>query len=261
MEISSPQNPKIKAAVKLRSSARERRETGLFVLEGAREIARALACRYEVHEVFVCTELLSSEASQVLKTMDHQPMDVTNHVYEKIAVREEKDGIVVVMQAKKHALADLTLSSKPFILAIEGVENPGNVGALLRTADGAGVDAVCLVETPGDVYNPHTIRASIGTVFSVPIAVCEREEFSRFCKEHTLTLFGAALDPHALSPYKADFTVPCAIILGNEANGLHPDTHAACDTLIQLPMRGIADSLNVSVTGGILAYEVYRQRQ
>ena len=263
MQIDSTKNPRIKALTKLWESGTERRARNLFIVEGARELSRALASGYRAEEAYVQRDLLSAEVQGIVDQVQKggaQIIDVSSAVFKKIAVREERDGIVCVLQMKTHRLADLTLPDTPLLLAAENVENPGNVGALLRTADGAGVDAFVLIDYSGDLYNPHTIRASIGTVFSVPTALCTAEEWTAFCKQKNMRTIGASLDLRAQSIFKTDFSGSTAIVLGSEAEGLTPILMDACDSLVMIPMHGIADSLNVSVAGAVILYEAVRQR-
>lgn len=264
MKITSLTNPRVKAVSKLWASGRARREQQLFVVEGGREIMRALACGYRLTELFV--QLRISDTEQRAKIMAEASrqgvaiFEITQTIYDKIAVREATDGVVAVMQMKSHHLVDTTIPAQPLILAAQAIVNPGNIGAMLRSADAVGVDVVWLLDYAGDIYNPHTIRASIGTVFSVPVVMTDTASFITYCQGATIKIYGAALHPKAQSALGTDFTEGCAIAVGTEATGIDGQLTAACDALIQLPMVGVADSLNVSIASAVLLYEAYRQR-
>ena len=264
LRISSAQNPKLKAAVAL-NKQRERALTGQFLIEGAREIERALVCGYEVTQAFFCSEAMSPEGYAVIgalrgKLLAPLFIEVGPDAYARLAMREGSDGVVVVAKQKTPTLSSLLLGRAPLILALEAVEKPGNLGALLRTADGAGVDAVVVLEPMVDAYNPNVIRASLGTVFKLPVVSASGREFSEFCKRGQLTVFAAALANSAINYNNADFRGGSVILLGSEADGLSSNAVAAADQVIKIPMLGIADSLNVSAAGAILLYEARRQR-
>lgn len=264
LRISSAQNPKLKAAIAL-GRQRERNETGLFLIEGAREIERALTAGYEVKQAFYCSEVMSPEGYSLLgalrsKLMAPVFLEVGPEAFAKLAMREGSDGVAVVAKQKLHSLQNLHLGVAPLLLALESVEKPGNLGALLRTADGAGVDAVVVLEPTVDIYNSNVIRASLGTVFKVPVVSSSGREFLEFCKRSRLTVFAAALTERAVDYTKADFRSGSVVLLGSEAHGLSSELIAGADHIIKIPMLGIADSLNVAAAGAVLLYEARRQR-
>lgn len=264
LRISSRQNPKIKAAVAL-GKHRERQETGLFLVEGAREIERALACGYEVTQAFYCPEAMSPEGYSLIgalrtKLLGPMYLEVDAEVFAKLAMREGSDGVAVVAKQKPHVLSGLRLGPSPLVLALEAVEKPGNLGALLRTADGAGVDAVIVLEHGVDVYNPNVIRSSLGTVFKVPVVVSSASDFVEFCRRGGIRISAAALSDRAVDYASVDYGGGAALLLGSEAHGLSSALIAAADHIVKIPMLGIADSLNVAAAGAVLLYEARRQR-
>lgn len=263
LAISSLKNPRVKAAIGL-SKSKARRETGLFTVEGAREIERALQSAYELEELFVCSKALSDDALGIVQKVEAagkaELYDVSPPVFAKMAMREDSDGLVAVMKQKRRELATLKLGKSPLILAAQGIEKPGNLGALLRSADGAGVDLVVLLDETLDLYHAHAIRASLGTAFSVPVVEATSEEFRAFCKKVGVKTFAAALSPRAVGHTDVAYKGGAAIVLGAEAGGLTGDWLEEADHVVKIPMRGIADSLNVSTAGAVLLYEAVRQR-
>lgn len=264
-KLTSRQNPRLKAAAAL-SRHRERASSGLFLLEGAREIAKALARGYQVLDCFYCTELISPKAYAILGELRAGISSIRFHevgtdAFARIAVREGSDGLVLIAKQKPHGPESLALTSKSLVLAVEAIEKPGNLGALLRTADGAGFDAVIVLGEQFDLYSPHVIRSSLGTVFSLNIATIDVGSLRGLAKEHQLKVFAAALADGAKDFASADFTQGAIILLGSEAEGLSPEALAAADDKIIIPMCGSADSLNVGAAGAVLMYEARRQRR
>ena len=230
---------------------KNRREKGLFVVEGQREIEHCIACGYEITELFVIDSL--GYSGGIPATV------VTPQVYEKMAYRERTEGIIAVAKCKEHRLDDLHLKEKPLVVVIESVEKPGNLGAILRTAEAAGVDAVMVCDPLTDLYNPNLIRASIGGVFSVPVAVCNSKDCIAFLKAHKIRILTAQLQD-SYDYYDYDMHEATAIVMGTESTGLTQQWREAADAHIRIPMLGRLDSLNVSVSAAILMYEAVRQR-
>lgn len=258
--ITSLQNPKIKNIVKL-SKSRERKEQHLFILEGAREMSLALAAGYRIDSVFVCPELFAkTDYPDVLDNIPENILfEVTLAVFEKIAYREGSDGLLVLAEPKNHGLENLSLSDNPFIIVLEAVEKPGNLGAILRTADAAQADAVIVCDPATDLYNPNAIRSSVGCLFTVKTAVCTSRDALDFLRAKNIKSFAAELQ--ASQWYQdMDFTQPSAIVMGTEADGLTDFWLNSADARIKIPMRGKIDSLNVSVSTAILTFEAMRQR-
>lgn len=259
-KISSPQNPKIKNLKKL-EKASERREQNLFLIEGLREIVLAHRAGYEIKELFVCEELVKESKeyplSELLITNNQSP--ITKQVYDSLAYRETTEGVIATARPKKHSLENLQLKKNPLLLVIEAVEKPGNLGAMLRTCDAAGVDAVIICDAKTDLYNPNVIRSSIGTIFTNQIAVCETREAVAFMKKNGITAYAA--QPAATQQYfEKNFRQPSAVIVGAEAAGLSDEWINAADEKIKIPMLGEIDSLNVSVSAAVLLFEAVRQR-
>ena len=247
--ITSVQNARIKHVVALQQKSSLRREEGLFVVEGQREIEHCIACGYEIVELFVRDGL----------DVEREHLVVTPQVYEKMAYRESTEGIIAVAKCKEHRLKDLHLKEKPLVVVIESVEKPGNLGAILRTAEAAGVDAVMVCDPLTDLYNPNLIRASIGGVFSVSVAVCNSKDCIAFLKEHKIRILTAQLQD-SYDYYDYDMHEATAIVMGTESTGLTQQWREAADAHIRIPMLGRLDSLNVSVSAAILMYEAVRQR-
>lgn len=259
-KITSLQNPRIKNIVKL-GKTKERKAQNLFVLEGARELTLALSAGYTVDSVFVCPELFSkSEYPHVLDAIpDEIKYEVSRQVFEKIAYREGSDGLISLMKPKPQELSGLKINRNPFIIILEAVEKPGNLGAILRTADAAKADAVIICDPLTDVYNPNTIRSSVGCIFTVPTAVCTSSQALQWLRENDIRSFAAELEASDWY-HEADYTSASAIIMGTEADGLTPFWLGNADNRIKIPMRGKIDSLNVSVSTAVITFEAMRQR-
>src|SRR5690554_3441767 len=260
MLISSLQNASVKNIVKL-NKARERREQNLFVIEGARELSLALAGDYFVEQVYVCEELFA--ASRYTNVLEHFPSGIINsitvQVFEKVAYRTSSDGIIALGRPKLHTLSDLKLSNNPFVIILESVEKPGNLGAILRSADAAAVDAVIVCDPQTDIYNPNVIRSSVGGLFTVQTAICTSDEAMQWLQKNEIKSFAAELE--AAEYYQdVDFCGPSAIVMGTEAEGLTDAWLNFATHRIKIPMKGKIDSLNVSVSTAVLTFEAMRQR-
>lgn len=266
--ITSVQNARVKHVTALQQKSSLRREEGLFVVEGQREIGHCIACGYEVVELFTVdyTDGFNGLASKStinnkLSTINY---NVSPQVYEKMAYRGSTEGMIAVVKCKNHALSavstQLSTHKNPLIVVLESVEKPGNLGAILRTAEAANVDAVIVCDPLTDLYNPNLIRASIGGVFSVPVAVCTSKECIAFLKEHKVRILTAQLQD-AYDYYDYDMRQATAIVMGTESTGLSQQWRDAADVHIRIPMLGRLDSLNVSVSAAILMYEAVRQRK
>ncbi|KAA9332179.1 RNA methyltransferase [Hymenobacter busanensis] len=262
--ISSPHNPRIKNLLRLQQKASERREQGLTIIEGLRELTIARGAGVVVPAVFVCAELLPEAGQRQLRqVLDDATewFDVSKAVFEKVAYREGSDGVLALARPPQRRLADLELPQNPLLLVLEAVEKPGNLGAVLRTADAAQADAVIVCDPRTDLYNPNAIRASIGCVFTVPVVATSRPELLSWCQQHGIRTYAAALTPQARPYTDYDFRGPTALLMGTEADGLTPELIAACDETIIIPMRGYIDSLNVSTATAVLTFEAVRQRE
>ncbi len=246
----SPQNPKIRELLALEKESRERKARGLFVVEGRREFERAVAAGFEPVTVFVREGEAETASADFV---------VTSRLYEKIAYRGGTEGIVAILKARKTSLAQLHLSPAPLILVLESVEKPGNLGAVLRSADAAGVDAVLVCDPLTDLYNPNLVRASLGAVFSVPVVACTSEAACVWLKAHGIAILTAQLQDSERY-YETDMVRPTALVFGTEDKGLSDFWREQADAHIRIPMAGMMDSLNVSVSAAVLAFEAVRQR-
>lgn len=253
--ITSKSNPKIKNVVKLQKSS-ERREQNRIIIEGRREIERAVACGFIVDTLFVCNDIVKEAVDIKANIVE----EVTLEVFEKIAYREGSDGLLAIAIPKYADLKSFKPKKKPLIIVLETVEKPGNLGAVMRTADAAGVDAVIIADPRTDLYNPNAIRASIGTIFSVPLFACTSEECVKWLKENDIKIYCTYLKA-SIDYLEADFREGSAIVMGTEATGISDTWVEAADQNLIIPMNGIADSLNVSVTTAIVVFEAIRQRR
>ena len=258
--ITSLQNQRIKNVVKLSVSARERREQNLFAVEGARELSLAITGGYTVQNLFVCEEFLNRASKDLIGKLRIPAEKVNVEGFQKMAYREKSDGIIAVLESRNLSLRDVKLSANPFVIVLESVEKPGNLGAILRTADAAHVDAVIVCDPATDIYNPNTIRSSIGCVFTRQVAACTSEEAYQWLKQSKMNIFAAELTASQWY-HETDFTKPAAIVMGTEADGLSGFWLKNADCRIKIPMRGYIDSLNVSVSTAILTFEAMRQRK
>ena len=258
MTISSPQNPKIKQLLQLQQKSSERRKTGLFVVEGRRELQHCIEAGHRVNSVFVCPELTGSALPCLPEPAE--TYEVTPQVYEKMAYRGSTEGLVATVEARQLTLADLQLGEQPLIVVLESVEKPGNLGAVLRSADAAQADAVVVCDPLTDLYNPNLIRSSIGAVFTVPCVACTSEACISFLQQRGISILTAQLQDSRLY-YDTPMTGPTAIVMGTESTGLTQQWRQAATAHIRIPMLGRLDSLNVSVSAAILLFEAVRQRQ
>ncbi|MEP6637903.1 MAG: TrmH family RNA methyltransferase [Chloroflexota bacterium] len=260
--LSSFANPRVKAATALRER-RERDRTGLTLIDGARELRRALEAGVEVVEAFVCEPLLAGvdarRALDLLLDRGVTAQTVTEAVFAKLAFGERAEGLLAVAHIPAMGLDTISLPADPLVAVIEAVEKPGNVGAVLRSADGAGVDAVVAASPRTDLFNPNAIRASAGTMFTVAVAAAPTAEVLDWLRGADLRIVAARVDAERLYT-EADLTGPIALVLGAEAAGLSDAWTASDIEPVRLPMLGAADSLNVSVSAAVLLYEARRQR-
>ncbi|MBR5857122.1 MAG: RNA methyltransferase [Bacteroidales bacterium] len=279
-EITSAQNPKLKEVVQLLEKSKERRARGLFVVEGLREVAACLKNGYNVKSLFFNSSILSSRQveelfgypadysdvagetgrSEALEQL--QIFSLSSQAYSKIAYRENTEGVVAVVQQKKFELDDVVFGKRwnnPLVLVVESVEKPGNLGALLRTADACGVDAVLVCDPLTDLYNPNLIRSSLGGIFTNQVVACSNEEALEWLQKNGVTIFTAQLQDSEWY-YDTDMIQPTAIVMGTESTGLTDFWRNEAKARIKIPMLGELDSLNVSVSAAVLCYEAVRQR-
>lgn len=259
--ISSLQNPLIKHLFQLKEKSRERKKSGLFLIEGQREITLAIKGGYAINKVLYCTDLIGDTDLSLLIRKNTQGIEISKEIYQKLAYRETTEGILAVAQSRTLQLTDLEFKTpNPLILIAEAPEKPGNIGALLRTADAANVDAFIIANPKTDLYNPNIIRSSVGCAFTNQIATGSTSEIISFLKSKQIHIFCAALQ--ASKPYHTqNFTAPTALVVGTEATGLSNAWLDHATQNIIIPMQGEIDSMNVSVAAGILVFEAVRQRQ
>jgi len=257
--ITSLQNQQIKNVVKLIEDARERRKQNLFVIEGVRELSLAISGGYELQNLFVCNEFLNRVGEELVKKVNIPTVEISVECFQKMAYREKSDGIIAVSVPQTLTPDTVRLSANPFIIVLESVEKPGNLGAILRTADAARVDAVIVCDPKTDIFNPNTIRSSIGCVFTQQVVACTSEEALQWLKQAGIRIFAAELTASECY-YKSDLTQPSAIVMGTEADGLTDFWLRNAGHRIKIPMRGYIDSLNVSVSTAIITFEAMRQR-
>jgi len=260
--IDSPHNPRLRAVAALRER-RDRDATGLTLVDGARECRRAIEAGVIVETAFICRPLLRSDDAAAFETTFRtrriETVELTERAFAHLAFGDRADGVVLVVRQPPTDLAHLTPASPtPLLLITEDVEKPGNLGAILRTADAAGCNAVIAIGGT-DLFNPNVIRASIGTVFSIPLATAPAPDVLAWLNQHGIRPVAARVDAHEVYT-SADLTGPVALILGSESDGLSPIWNEPGIEAIRLPMHGSADSLNVSATAAILAFEARRQR-
>lgn len=285
--LTSAQNPKVKRLIALQKDSSLRRESGLFVVEGHRELRQCLDAGYSIEALFVCREIAGDEPvlpkglsqnpsgakmtknapeGSVSDTFGGTPeackrvFEVSPEIYEKIAYRGGTEGVMAEVQARKPELRDLKLPENPLIVVLESVEKPGNLGAVLRSADAAGADAVLVCNPLTDLFNPNLIRASIGACFTVPTVACTSSEAINWLKDKGIRILTAQLQDSSLY-YDCDMRRGTALVMGTESTGLSDEWRRAADAHIRIPMLGRLDSLNVSVSASILLFEAVRQRQ
>ena len=258
--ITSAQNPKIKDLLALQEKSKERRKKGLFVVEGRRELLHCIEVGYKPHAVFFCPEIISeADFKEIADKCSCSFFEIPEHLYDKVAYRGGTEGIIAELHCKDMSLDALKVKENPLIVVLEAVEKPGNLGAVLRSADAAGVDAVIVCDPLSDMYNPNLIRSSIGAIFTVPVATASSEETIAWLKERGIKIYTAQLQDSEWY-YDTDMRRGTAIIMGTEATGLTDLWRKAADAHIKIPMLGKLDSLNVSVSAAILIFEAVRQR-
>lgn len=259
--VTSLKNPLIKQIVSLQEKSRERKKTGLCIIEGLREISLAIAGGYTLQTILYCPEICSEEslnAIQIVNTTER--IELSLEVYRKVAYRTSTEGILAIAQTKNLQLNQINFSTKtPLLLVAEAPEKPGNIGALLRTADAANVDAVLIANPKTDLFNPNIIRSSVGTIFTNTIATGTTSEIISYLKEKNIPIYSAILQ-ESVNYDTCVFTKSSAIVVGTEATGLSEEWRTSSLQNIRIPMQGKIDSMNVSVAAGILIFEAKRQR-
>lgn len=260
--ISSLQNAVVKEVVKLQQKVAERKKSGLFVVEGVREVSLAIRAGLRVENLFLCEELYGEDSLYPVELQNPAQVitRVSPAIYQKIAYRGNAEGILAIVQKFNAGLGEVTLSSKPLVLVLESVEKPGNLGAILRTADAAGADAVIICDPQTDIFNPNVIRSSLGCLFSVKIAVCNTAEYFSWAEKHKISTMIASVQGN-VPYYQPDMTRGLALVFGTEADGLSRIWYENTHHHLTIPMAGKIDSLNVSASAAIMVFEAVRQRK
>ena len=261
--ITSAQNAKIKDLLALQEKSKERRKKGLFVVEGRRELLHCMAVGYEPFTIFFCPEIISeADFKEIEEAVAGRPcgwVEIPQHLYDKVAYRGGTEGVIAELHCKEMSLEALQVKENPLVVVLEAVEKPGNLGAVLRSADAAGADAVIVCDPLTDMYNPNLIRSSIGAIFTVPVATATSEETIKWLKDKGIKIYTAQLQDSEWY-YDTDMKGGTAIVMGTEATGLTDAWRKAADAHIKITMLGRLDSLNVSVSAAILLFEAVRQR-
>jgi TrmH family RNA methyltransferase len=258
-QITSIQNPFIKSLVLLQEKAKARKQSGTFLIEGKREIELAIKGNYEIETILFLPELVSEKEISKYAKQAIEFIEINKEVYQKLAYRDTTEGIIAIAKTKSLQLSDLKLSKNPLILVAEGIEKPGNLGAMLRTCDAANIDAVIIANPKTDFYNPNNIRSSVGCLFTNQIATGTTEEVIAFLKKNNIAIYSATLQ-NSTFYHTQDYTKPTALVVGTEATGLTQSWRDNATQNIIIPMQGEIDSMNVSVAAAILLFEAKRQR-
>ncbi len=258
--ITSLQNPKVKLAGLLKDR-RDRDQLGLFLIEGYRELKRAVDSGVQIKTLFICPEFfLGINEKALIAQIGGEVFECTTPVFQKLSYRDRPDGLVAIAHQNKLQLDNIPISKNPFFVVAESIEKPGNLGTILRSCDAVKVDGVIVCDRCTDIYNPNVVRASVGTLFTIPVVEAGGEETLLWLKKHQIKIVAAT--PAAKMDYtEADFTGPVAIAVGTEQLGLSKRWMEAADIQVSIPMMGVADSLNVASATTILLYEVVRQRK
>lgn len=258
-QITSAQNPYIKQLVQLQEKAKARRQSGTFIIEGQRELELATKGGYELETVLFVPDMLSETQVASIAGNSGEYIQINREVYQKLAYRDTTEGIIAVAKTKSLNLDDLQLTENPLILVVEATEKPGNLGAMLRTADAARLDAVIVANPKTDLYNPNMVRSSVGCLFTNQIASGTTDEVIAFLKKREINIYCATLQDSALYHHQ-DYKPGSALVVGTEATGLTQAWRDASTRNIIIPMQGEIDSMNVSVAAAILIFEAKRQR-
>ncbi|WP_075342210.1 TrmH family RNA methyltransferase [Tenacibaculum agarivorans] len=259
-QITSLQNSYIKNLIKLQEKSRERKKQGLFLVEGKREITLVTKGNYDVETILIAKDICQSdnELETIFDTFNC--IEITKEIYERLAYRDSTEGVIAVVNTKKHTLKDLELNkTTPLILVLESIEKPGNIGAMLRSADAANLDAIFIADSKTDIYNPNIIRSSVGCLFTNKIVVDTSENIIQYLKENKINIYSATLQ-NSNKYHEVDYTKPTSIVVGTEATGLSQIWRDQATQNINIPMQGEIDSMNVSVAAAIIIFEAKRQR-
>lgn len=261
-KISSAQNPKIKMLLALEEKSRVRREKALFVVEGRKEVRHCLEAGYHAKDLFVCREIISDrELDEITRLCGDgcTIYEVPEFIYGKIAYRAGTEGVIAEVEIREKSLSDVKLRKDPLVVVLESVEKPGNLGAVLRTADAADADAVIICDPLTDLFNPNLIRASLGAIFTRQVVAATSGETLKWLNDNGIRIYTAQLQD-SFWYYDTDMKHATALVMGTEHEGLSTFWRMNADAHVKIPMLGQMDSLNVSVSSAILMFEAVRQR-
>jgi RNA methyltransferase, TrmH family len=265
--LTSVQNPQVKHAIHLRDR-HERDQSKLFLIEGYREILRAAAAGWTIDKLFNCPDLFlgsnETDLIQKIAARGTQVFTCSEKVFKKMSYRDRPDGLLAIAPQRIMKLEDLKQQNDvcqlPFFVVAESIEKPGNLGTILRSSDAVGIGGLIVCDRCTDIYNPNVVRASVGTLFTVPTVEAEGEQALQWLKNQGITILAAT--PHASREFtEVNLVCPLAIAVGTEQLGLSERWMAHADLQVRIPMNGVADSLNVAMATTLLLYEVYRQRR
>ncbi len=257
-KINSLANSKVKYLLSLRKASRRKKED-IIIIEGEKEIKMAQLAKLDFVNYYFCPELIKDKKIEESLPRD-KTIELSEKVFNKVSYKQNPDGVLVLVKRPQFELEQVQLSKQPLILILEAIEKPGNLGAILRTADAVGVDALILCEASTDIYNPNSIRASLGAIFSVPIATSSNIETMEWLKKNKINIYSAGLEA-SIDYVEADYKKACAIVIGTEHAGLSEFWLNNSKQNIKIPMQGKIDSLNASVSAAVILYEVLRQRE
>ena len=258
--ISSKHNPRVKNLLHLQKHS-ERVKQNMFIIEGIKEIEKVLLADYVIDSLYYCPEIIPKD--EICKHLNPdfkgRVFEITSEIFNKVAYRKDSGGLLLLAKQKEHVLDKIDFETNPILLVIEGVEKPGNIGAIYRTADAAGISAIIICDPGTDIYNPNTIRASLGCVFTIQTAITTGKEAIDWLKKRNIKIYTSYLKA-AIPYYQADFKQASAIVMGTEATGVTDRWLKASDLNIIIPMHGKADSMNVSTAAAVIIFEAIRQR-
>ncbi|WP_372473536.1 TrmH family RNA methyltransferase [Capnocytophaga sp. ARDL2] len=259
-KIESLKNPLIKELIQLHEKSRKRKQLKRFIIEGKREVFLAQKGNYQIEKIFICEEYHSEGEITKFSQIAKELILISKEIYQKLAYRDTTEGIIALVEEKSHQLNDLKLPENSLVLVVEAIEKPGNLGAILRTADATNIDAVLIANPTTDLYNPNVIRSSVGCVFTNKIAIATTDEVIAYLKKNNISIYSAILQ-EAVPYYTQDYTSSSAIVVGTEATGLTQVWREHSHKNIIIPMEGEIDSMNVSVAAAVLLFEAKRQRR
>jgi TrmH family RNA methyltransferase len=259
--IQSKNNIKFKSIKKLLTKPKSRKNANEFILEGVNEILLCFEAKYDFKELFICSEIISQKnLINLNKNLAKiEKIDLSKNLYNQISYKKKGEGVLALVKSKEFKLNDLILPKNPFILVIESPEKPGNIGALLRTADAAGMDAVVIANPKTEIYNPNIINSSLGSIFTLQIGVGSTKEVIDFLLKNKIKIYSTFVKD-SVDYLKVKYSKACAVVIGTESTSLTNVWKSQTTELIKIPMKGKMDSLNLSVSAAIVIFEVLKQR-